>query len=172
MRFLSDWCGDIACVKVRASPLLIFYDIFLYSGCQWESDRDPSLIEDYSRLWREGVVISCKPSSLRTLTSLNDTKREEITRHFSPPGISLEVRLSGGSDTNTMLKKYKRKRTVRERIKETLNATDPPPPDSVFRGACQRSPIPFDIRGLWRQKSSGGLPQAKICNTTLIIEEY
>lgn len=127
MRFLSDWCGDIACVKVRASPLLIFYDIFLYSGCQWESDRDPSLIEDYSRLWREGVVISCKPSSLRTLTSLNDTKREEITRHFSPPGISLEVRLSGGSDTNTMLKKYKRKRTVRERIKETLNATDPPP---------------------------------------------
>lgn len=146
MRFLSDWCGDIACVKVRASPLLIFYDIFLYSGCQWESDRDPSLIEDYSRLWREGVVISCKPSSLRTLTSLNDTKREEITRHFSPPGISLEVRLSGGSDTNTMLKKYKRKRTVRERIKETLNATDPPP--------WQRFPrcMPEEPHTFWHQR--------------------
>lgn len=36
---LSDRCGDIAHVKVRASSLLIFYYIFLYFDCQWESDR-------------------------------------------------------------------------------------------------------------------------------------
>lgn len=31
---LSDRCGDRAHVKVRAWPLLISYDIFLYSGCR------------------------------------------------------------------------------------------------------------------------------------------
>lgn len=31
---LSDRCGDISRVKVRACSLLIFYYIFLYSGCQ------------------------------------------------------------------------------------------------------------------------------------------
>lgn len=57
---LSDRCGDRAHVKVRAWPLLIFYYIFLYSDCRWESDSSHHRLEITQK---GGIIISWKRSS-------------------------------------------------------------------------------------------------------------